>query len=117
MVSTSLMVDTIPVPPRPILLCALNCALTEIRHFQSGGSAVDGVRDCGGIRHRLPQGALNAHVERAVQSSMAPLPFAHNAQGTPRDRLPATVRNIGARSARFAWNRILMPPDQAFRSN
>jgi|SRR3954451_22987985 len=28
MVSTSLMVDTIPVPPRPILLCALNCALT-----------------------------------------------------------------------------------------
>src|SRR5689334_8563448 len=28
MMSTSLMVDTIPVPPRPILLCALNCALT-----------------------------------------------------------------------------------------
>src|SRR4051812_23009312 len=29
MVSTSLMVDTITVPPRPILLCAPNCALTE----------------------------------------------------------------------------------------
>jgi RNA-directed DNA polymerase len=29
MVSTSLMVDTITVPPRPILLCALNCALTK----------------------------------------------------------------------------------------
>ena len=28
MVSTSLMVDTIPVPPHPILLCALNYALT-----------------------------------------------------------------------------------------
>jgi transposase len=28
MVSTSLMVDTITVPPRPILLCAPNCALT-----------------------------------------------------------------------------------------
>ena len=35
MVSTSLMVDTIPVPPHPILLCALNYALTKIEHFDS----------------------------------------------------------------------------------
>jgi len=34
MVSTSSMVDTIPVPPRPILLCALNCALTVKRQIE-----------------------------------------------------------------------------------
>ena len=40
MVSTSLMVDTIPVPTPPILLCALNCALTKVLPESLTGKAI-----------------------------------------------------------------------------
>src|SRR5690348_3981192 len=46
MVSTSLMVDTIPVPPHPILLCALNYALTLDQPVANDGYCIA----CPGLR-------------------------------------------------------------------
>jgi hypothetical protein len=45
MVSTSLMVDTITVPPRPILLCAPNCALTMQILLRLGDDVVEELDD------------------------------------------------------------------------